>query len=114
MASWRRRTMTVRTSCRVAAKRIWPTSDERRSAASSDMSPTRVRPTAATASETTMASEPVQTRVSGATPRLPQAAAGLWATTPTPSANAQAMRTTPSVVASGDGTRNAEVHSATP
>ena len=102
----------MRTSCRVAAKRIWPTSDDRRSAASSDMSPTRARPTPATASDTTTAIAPGPHQRAGATPRLPQAAAG-WATEPDavghrPGDEGDAQRwpaATP---------RRAEVHRATP
>ena len=46
MASWRRSTMTVRMSWSVAANRSWPTSVDRRSAASTDTSPTRCSPSA--------------------------------------------------------------------
>ena len=46
IASWRRSTMTVRRSCSVAAKRSWPTRRDRRSAASSDVRPSRATPTA--------------------------------------------------------------------
>ena len=44
MASWRRRTITVRRSWSVAAKRSWPTSVDRRSAASSARRPTHGQP----------------------------------------------------------------------
>ena len=43
-ASWRCRTITVRTSCTVAAKRSWPTRRARRCAASSDVPPTTREP----------------------------------------------------------------------
>ena len=57
-ASWRRRSTTVRRSCSVAAKRSWPTSVERRSAASSDVAPTTVSPTSTRASATTRGDQP--------------------------------------------------------
>ena len=44
IASCRRRTMTVRRSCSVAAKRSWPTRCDRRSAASRDVRPSRATP----------------------------------------------------------------------
>ena len=45
MASCRRSTTTVRRSCIVAAKRSWPTRCDRRSAASSEVCPSRAMPT---------------------------------------------------------------------
>ena len=54
IASWRRSTSTVRRSCSVTANFSWPTSEVRRSAASSDVPDTCRKPITISATATTI------------------------------------------------------------
>ncbi len=75
-ASWRRRTSTVRRSWRVTAKRSWPTSAVRRSAASSEVPDTRRMPTATSTSATSGPSRPSGSVSSGQMASRPMIEAG--------------------------------------
>ena len=114
IASCRRRTITVRRSWRVAANRSWPTSVDRRSAASRLTRPISARPARTTATANTMGSSPETWNRRGHSTSSPNEAVGLVAMAPTPSAMASDSRTRPISEAAHRGSRVPAAISASP
>ena len=104
----------MRTSCRVAANRSWPTSVERRSADSTETRPTRARPSARRASDTTIATTPGQTGCTGHRPIRPHGTVGDVGTAPITSPALAATSATPIPVPTHDRTFDDEATRAAP
>ena len=98
-ASCRRSTTTVRRSCMVAAKRSWPTRCDRRSAASSEVWPSRARPTATSRIASPIGTRPRADHSSGQSTSSPKGSPGPHPMAPSPLATLRPTSTTPSTVA---------------
>ncbi len=112
-ASWRRRTITVRRSCTVTAKRSWPTRLVRRSANSTETPPIARSPTTNSTPTATAPSRSIQCTRSGQMAMLPIVVVGAGTISARSSA-AHVMTSAPRSVAAGDGSRPPDAHSAAP